>query len=99
MARRGGPIGVFNGNWKNGWRRDMEAAQDRKHFIIENNKLNFGDALSVLKHHDRNWEEWFDNDDNIPPVIYWTETEAVDELCKRMIERAKVCQANKVSTR
>ena len=93
--RRGGPIGIFNGNWKHQWKRDLEDEQDRRAFIIENNKLNFGDALQVLKHHDKGWEAWFDDDENIPPIIHWVETDEVRELCRRMVERAKVCQERK----
>lgn len=97
MAKRGGPIGIFNGNWKNQWRRDLDDSQDRRTFIIESNQLDFGDALQVLKHHDKNWEVWFDDDANIPPIIYWSNTDDIQELCRRMIERANLCR-EKVKT-
>lgn len=86
--KRGGPIGVFNGNWKNRWRRELEDEQDRRVFIIEHNKNKFGEALDVLKFHDRDWETWYDDDANIPPYISWLDSDEVNELCRRMIERA-----------
>jgi hypothetical protein len=82
-------IGVINGNWKNRWRRELEdATSDRREFIKQENQLNFGDALNELKRVDPNWESWFDNDANIPPVIYWLETAQIEQLCKRMNQRA-----------
>lgn len=86
--KRGGPIGVFNGNWKNRWRRELEDEQDRRVFIIEDNKRKFGEALSVLKFHVRDWETWYDDDANIPPYISWLDSDKVNELCVRMVERA-----------
>ena len=90
MARRSA-IGIFNGNWKNRWRRDLEGDQsDRRVYIIEKNKEKFGDALACLKTQDPDgWEVWFDDDANIPPIIWWMDSALVDELCKRMEERAK----------
>jgi len=92
MAKRYA-IGVFNGNWKNKWKRELEDTSSRRAYIIENNKETFGDALQDLKAVDPDWEAWFDNDDNIPPFILWTDTEEINELCKRMTERAIQCQS------
>lgn len=89
MARRSA-IGIFNGNWKNKWKRDLELENDRRRFIVENNIQKFQDALKVLKSADRQWETWFDNDDNIPQELTWTDTKEIDELCLRMVERAKL---------
>ena len=88
MSRRRGAIGVFNGNWKNRWKRDLEDEQDRRVYIIEHNKEKFANALDVLKFHDRDWETWYDDDANIPPYISWLESKTIDDLCGRMIERA-----------
>jgi hypothetical protein len=82
-------IGVFNGNWKNKWKRDLDDISVRGMFVVEENKLSFGDALAELKAVDPNWEEWFDNDENIPPEIYWKYSDEIEKLCKRMLERAK----------
>lgn len=81
-------IGVFNGNWKNKWKRELEGITARNTQIIENNKLDFGDALIALKQADPDWESWYDQDENIPPFIHWINTEEIKTLCKRMIERA-----------
>lgn len=84
------PIGIFNGRWKLGSIRDRLAYQyNSRHFIVEQNKLDFGDALAELKQADPMWEAWFDDDDNIPPYISWLDTDKVNELCKRMIARAQ----------
>lgn len=84
-----GAIGVLNGNWKNKWRRELEDIQtDRREFIKQENQLNFGDALDELKRVDPNWEAWFDNDANIPPVIYWLDTAQIEQLCEGMNKRA-----------
>jgi hypothetical protein len=93
MSRRGGPVGVFNGNWRRKLREEMdELASDRKCFISENNKLNFGEALDTLKAADPAWETWFDDDANIPPYIHWTDSAEIESLCRRMTERAIQCQ-------
>lgn len=82
-------IGVFNGNWKNKWRRELEDIQtDRREFIKQENQLNFGDALDELKRVDPNWEAWFDNDENIPQYIFWLDTPLIEQLCERMNQRA-----------
>jgi hypothetical protein len=80
-------IGVFNGNWKHAWKRDAELTSDRRRFIIEQNQLNFGDALDELKAVDPQWEAWFDDDENIPPYIHWLDTHAINVLCQRMRAR------------
>lgn len=93
--KRGGPIGIFNGNWKHQWKRDLEEEEDRRVYIIRSNKEKFGAALDVLKFHDREWETWYDDDANIPPYISWLKSEEVDELCRRMIERANNAKKNR----
>lgn len=86
---RRGAVGVLNGNWKNKWRRELEDSQtDRREFIVNENKLNFGDALGQLKRVDPNWEAWFDDDKNIPQYILWLDTPLIEQLCERMNQRA-----------
>ena len=80
---------MFNGNWKHRWRREFEDESDRRQFIIEQNKVDFGEALSALKAADPNWEAWYDDDANIPPYIRWLETQEVKRICQRMLERAR----------
>ena len=88
MTRRSA-IGVFNGNWKNRWKRDLDYWDDQKVRIIEKNKLRFGDALDELKRANPDgWEAWFDDNENIPPVIYWSDELLISRLCQRMRERA-----------
>jgi hypothetical protein len=95
MARRSA-VGVFNGNWKNRWRREWEeiqASEDRRVFIVENNKEKFAEALDVLKHADPDgWEKWFDDDANIPEYLEWTNSALISDLCSRMTEQAKLVQ-------
>lgn len=87
MARRSA-VGVLNGNWKNRW-RDIQSGEDRSEFIKAHNEEKFADALSVLKKADPDgWEKWFDDDANIPNVIYFSDSAAIAVLCSRMIERA-----------
>lgn len=94
MARRS-PIGVFNGNWKNRWRRYLEETSDRRVFIIETNKDKFSDALAVLKAADPlGWEAWYDDDANIPESILWTDSKLIGDLCFRMVEQAKRMKGN-----
>ena len=94
---RRGAIGVFNGNWKNKWKRELEATEtDWREFIVNDNKLNFGDALGELKRVDPHWEAWFDDDENIPPFIPWLDTPLIEQLCERMNQRAiRVAQERK----
>ena len=90
MARRSA-IGVFNGNWKHKWRRQLEDTSDRRVFIIQTNQEKLGDALSVLKAADPlGWEVWYDDDANIPEFILWTDSKSIGDLCYRMLERAKL---------
>lgn len=93
MAKRSA-IGIFNGNWKNRWRRVLEDTSDRRVFIIQANQDKFADALKVLKAADPSgWEIWYDDDANIPEYILWTDSKAISDLCFRMIERAKLVKA------
>lgn len=87
MPRRSA-VGVLNGNWKQRWKDELNAMDDRRTFIIQNNKQKFGEALDVLKDSDPAWEAWYDDDEHIPNYILWTDTELIDELCRRMNERA-----------
>lgn len=88
------PVGIFNGRWRLGARREMLAyQQDRRDFIIEDNKDKFSDALDELKQADPKWEAWYDDDANIPPYISWLDTEQVNDLCRRM--RARVQEIKK----
>ena len=83
-------IGVLNGNWKNRWKRDLDYWSDQTARIIEKNKLRFGDALDELKRADpHTWESWFDDNANIPPVIYWSDELLIGRLCQRMRERVE----------
>ena len=84
MTRRSA-IGVLNGNWKNRWKEDLDYWHDQKERIKKKNKLRFGDALDELKRADPDgWEDWFDNNENIPLVIYFSDNVMIDRLCKRM---------------
>lgn len=56
---------------------------------IEQAQTDFEDALSVLKKADPDWENWYDDDANIPPYICWTDRGQVDELIRRILERAR----------
>lgn len=94
MTRRSA-VGVFNGNWKNYWKRDLEDTSDRQEFIVEQNKLSFGDALVGLKLVDpAGWEAWFDDDNNIPPVIYWSDSHLIKDLCQRLRTRAETVSSS-----
>ena len=87
-------IGVLNGNWRNRWRDDLDFWHDQRARIIEKNKERFADALNELKRIDpAGWEAWFDDDGNIPPVIYWSDDKLIDRLCQRIREAvASHCQ-------
>lgn len=85
-------VGVLNGNWRTRWKDELEEPTDRRVFIKEQNQLEFGDALQELKAADPDWERWFDDDDNIPAIIYWLDTEAVQKMCQRMKMRAAAIQ-------
>ena len=89
MSRRYA-VGVLNGNWKQRWKDDLDYFHDQKEHIKEQNKLRFGDALDELKRADpTGWESWYNEDTNIPPVIYWTDDNAISLVCSRMRERAQ----------
>jgi hypothetical protein len=86
MSRRYA-VGVLNGNWKNRWRRDIDYWQDQQSRLIEKNKARFANALDELKQADPvGWEAWFDDDNNIPPTIYWSDEILIGTLCQRMRE-------------
>lgn len=87
------PIGVYNGNWKNGWRRfreDVQTQEDRQVFIIAHNRNRFSFSLEKLKTADPGgWEVWYDDDANIPPSISWLDSSLITELCHRIELRAE----------
>lgn len=57
---------------------------------IEQAKLDFGDALADLKAADPDgWESWYDDDANVPQLIRWSDRAHVDEVIRRMSERAR----------
>lgn len=67
-----------------------EAYWEERRRIIEKNKADFGNALDILKQADPDgWEAWYDDDANIPPLIRWTDRAQIDELIRRMLERAR----------
>ena len=41
---------------------------------------------------DPDWENWFDDDRNIPPQILWTDRRLVDELIQRIHQRIRQVQ-------
>lgn len=93
MSRRYA-VGVLNGNWKNKWRDDIDYWRDQRVRIIEKNKNRFADVLEELKRADpTGWEAWYDDDSNIPPVIYWSDDNAINLLCTRMKTRVQEVQA------
>ncbi|GEM_PF-1624551 len=55
-------------------------------------RLDFADALRELKRADPDWENWFDDDRNIPPQILWTDRRLVDELIQRIHQRIRQVQ-------
>lgn len=88
MARRSA-IGVFNGNWKSRWRVLREEEDDRRIFIIEKNKEKFGQALDVLISNDpHGWERWYDDDNNVPNYLKWTDTREIDSVIFRILQHA-----------
>jgi len=89
MSRRYA-VGVLNGNWKQRWKDDLDYWRDQQVRIIEKNKVRFGDALDDLKRaNPQGWEGWYDDDDNIPPIIKWSDDHMINTLCKRMRTRIK----------
>lgn len=63
------------------WRKERRLA-------IEKAKEDFNAALANLAEVDPNWEEWYDDDENIPPIITWSNRAQIDELIRKMNERA-----------
>ena len=66
---------------------DRQMAQFEQTEAIRLAKLDFGDALVKLKRVDPEWEEWYDDDRNIPPQIIWLDRPAVDVLIRRIRDR------------
>jgi hypothetical protein len=94
MSRRYA-VGVLNGNWKNKWKDDIDYWRDQRARIIEKNKNRFADVLEDLKRADpTGWEAWYDDDTNIPAVIYFSDETAINLLCDRIKQRAQEVQAS-----
>ena len=66
---------------------ERQMAQFERQEAIRLAKLDFGDALVKLKRVDPEWEEWYDDDRNIPPQIIWLDRPAVDVLIRRIRDR------------
>lgn len=92
MAKRAA-VGIFNGNWKYQWTDGVsvyiETEEDRR-ARIEANKYKFGAALDALIAVDPNWEQWYDENKEIPEWIEWGDSRMVDGICQAMRERVVV---------
>lgn len=62
--------------------------------VIEQAQVDFGSALDTLKGVDPNWEAWYDDDDNIPPVIVWGLRSQVDSIIAKISARVQALTAS-----
>lgn len=68
--------------------RDMrERIAEARLRRIEEAKEGFFSALDELKDIDPNWETWFDDNGNIPPVVHWEDRDEVDGIISRIRRR------------
>lgn len=84
----------------------MRAALQRKHDSFEEaaelalkaqnmkqNRFDFGDALDTLKAADPQWESWYDDDNNIPEQIKWSDRPLIDAIITRIHQRVAYLQS------
>lgn len=84
----------------NGKRTGRAAATERRELMeqveddywarvkrVKQAKTDFTEALKKLAAVDPNWEAWYDDDANIPPLIHWSNREQMDEIIRRIEAR------------
>ena len=61
---------------------------------MKQNRLDFGDALNSLKAADpAGWERWYDDNDNIPEQIKWSDRPLIDAIITRIHQRVAYLQS------
>lgn len=87
MTRR--TVGVFNGNWKAGARREVNEMVEASHKRIKDANIDKFTAIrDELKDADpTGWEAWYDQDENVPSFILWTDSEMINRICDGMLRR------------
>ncbi len=65
---------------------------------MKENRLDFGDALNTLKAADpTGWSRWYDDNNNIPEQITWSNRPLIDAMIARIHQRVVYLQSTSQS--
>jgi len=73
----------------------IDEIENLRRTTVEKNKQRFREAMEALMEADPDgWEAWYDDNDNIPPVIRWWDTVEINMIVERIQKRIEYLSTN-----
>lgn len=73
----------------------IDEIENLRRATVEKNKERFREAMEALMEADPDgWEAWYDDNDNIPPIIRWWDTGQINMIVERIQKRIEYLSTN-----